>query len=174
MPFEYPRHPNTHHTNPLRDERGTNPFADDEPDESPPENPYAASAQASGGSYRPREYVTTLASRGSLVFWLGAIGVSKSALGALGVLLLLLLPAATASTWIYLCAGMLPLGLALSFSAWWLGSRDLRAIEAGAMEGSSRGKTRQGWTMGVIGSLIAVVPVVYAFALVVKRIADTI
>ena len=108
------------------------------------------------------------------MFWLGVTGLSMSALGAMGALLLLLVPAAAASTWVYLCAGMLPLGLALSFSSWWLGSRDLRAIEAGAMEGSGRGKTRRGRSMGVIGSLIAVVPVVYAFALVVKRIAATI
>lgn len=174
MPFEYPKHPNTNRNNPLRGDDGSNPFADEGPDEAAADNPFAASIHASGASYRPRDYETTLTSRGRLVFCLGAIGFFSSALGGAGVLLLFLATSASDFNWIYLCAGMLPLGLALSFSAWLLGTRDLRAIEAGAMEGSGRGKTRVGWTMGVSGTLIAVAPAVYALVQIAKMIADTI
>jgi len=174
MPFEYPKHPNANHRNPLRDDGGSNPFADEGPDEASSDNPYAASSQASGVSYRPRDYETTLTSRGRLVLWLGAIGLFNSVLGATGVLLLLLAASTIGGNWIYLCAGMLPLGLALSFSAWLFGRRDLRAIEAGAMESSGRGKTRWGKRMGAAGTLIAVAPLVYAFAQIVKEIVDAI
>lgn len=172
MPFEYPKHPNTNHANPLRDPGGSNPFSDDGPDEANSDNPYSASSHTSDVAYRPRDYETTLTSRGRLVFWLGGTGLANSGLGATGVLLLFLAPSANAFNWLYLCAGMLPLGLAFSFAAWLFGSRDLRAIEAGAMEPAGREKTRRGRTMGAIGTLIAVVPVVYAFAQIVKAIAD--
>lgn len=172
MPFEYPQHPTSNHRNPLRDDGERNPFAEEGPDEAVSDDPYAAPAQASGVSHRPRGYETTLTSRGRLVFWLGVIGLASSALGAAGILMLLLALSAGPFNWIYLCAGLLPLGLALSFSAWLFGSRDLRAIEAGAMEASGRGKTRRGWIMGVVGVLIAVAPLVYAFAQIVKSIAD--
>ena len=87
-------------------------------------------------------------------------------------MLLILAVYVGAFNWIYLCAGMLPLGLALSFAAWLFGSRDLRAIDAGAMERSGREKTRAGWTMGVIGTLMAVAPVVYAFVQIGRTIVD--
>ncbi len=172
MPFEYPKHPTSNHRNPLRDDGESNPFAEEGPDEAVSDDPYAAPAQASGFSYRPRGYETMLTSRGRVVFWLGAIGLAISALGATGVLMIFLAPSVGAFYWIYLCAGLLPFGLALSFSAWLFGGRDLRAIEAGAMEASGRGKTRRGWIMGVVGVLIAVAPIVYAFARIVKAIAD--
>lgn len=174
MPFEYPKHPNTNHTNPLRDDGVSNPFSDEGSDEATSDNPYSAPAEASGASYRPRGYETTLKSRGRMVFWLGLIGLSNSALGATGVLLLILAVHMGGFNWIYLCAGMLPMGLALSFAAWLFGSRDLRAIDAGAMEGSGREKTRAGWTMGVVGTLIALAPVVYAFVQIGRAVVDAI
>jgi len=174
MPFEYPKHPKTNHRNPLRDESGDNPFVDEGADEDAGENPYAASAEASGVSYRPEGYETTLVSRGRLVFWLGAIGLSGSAIGTTGTVLIFLASSAAAGTWVYFCAAMLPLGLAMSFSAWLLGSRDLRAIRAGAMEGSGSERTRRGRTMGMVGSLVAVAPVVYVFVQIVMMIAEEI
>jgi hypothetical protein len=175
MTFEYPENPITNRKDPFRDEGGKNPFADEQlPDVDSPASPYAASAEATGVSYRPEDYETILPHRGRLVFWLGATGLASSVLGGMGVVLLLVASPNTAGIGISLCAIMLPLGLALSWSAWITGRHDLRAIGAGAMDDSGRSRTQRGHVMGIIGALIGIAPIGYFVLLIVRMIAEEI
>ena len=177
MPFEYPKHPNTGRRDPFRDEQGDNPFADDGPEADVSEDPYAvsasetASALRTGPTYRPNNFETTLPHRGGRVFQLGRIGLALSVLGAVGVATCIAFPEAS-GLWVVLSAALLLFGLPCSFTAWIMGRNDLRAIRSGAMDDAGLVRTSRGHAFGVIGTLVAIAPVVMAIVMMIRSIAE--
>ncbi len=102
------------------------------------ENPYASPQEASspfGPTGLPQH-------RGTLVLTLGITGF-------------VLTP--------FLCLMCLPLtfvGMGLTIPAWILGRNDLRAIDSGAMDPAGRGSTLAGMILGIIGTVLAGLPLV--------------
>ena len=68
MTFECPETRITNRKDPFRDEDGKNPFADEQlPDVDASASPDAASAEATGVTYRPEDYETILPHRDLLI-----------------------------------------------------------------------------------------------------------
>jgi len=171
MGFEYPAHPHTNHRNPLRDEAGVNPFADEQVAAPATDNPYAASAEA-GAGYQPVQYEQTLPHRGPSVFRFGLSGFVCSALGA-GVLVgFLLVPDAVEGTWLSLAGCLLVAGVIASWIAWMRGRDDLRAIWSGAMDPAGSRATRFGHALGLAGTVIATVPLIAGLWRIVQAAAE--
>ena len=171
MPFEYPEHPNTGRRDPFQDEQGDNAFADDGPEAEVSDNPYGVSSSPTGRTFRPDQFETTLPHRGGRVFALGNIGLVLSVLGAVGVTTCVTFPE-TSGMWLTFFASALLFGLPCAFAAWIMGRSDLRAIRSGAMDDAGLVRTRRGHLFGVIGTLVAVAPVVIAIAMLIRSIAE--
>jgi hypothetical protein len=161
MAFEYPKHPNTGRKDPFRDENGQNPFSDEGPEAEISDNPYGVVNQDTGPVFQTGEFETQYPHRGGRVLALGVSGAALSALGAVGTIAAAFSPSGAGMV-LPLVAGMLILGLPISWSAWMLGRHDLRAIRGGAMDKTGHKKTRFGHALGIAGTLIAIVPVVVA------------
>ncbi len=170
MPFEYPKHPNTGRRDPFRDEQGDNPFADDGPEAEVSENPYGVSVSPTGPTFRPDDFETTLPHRAGRVFVLGGIGLAMSVLGAAGVTTCVAIPEAS-GLWVTLSAALLLFGLPCAFTAWSMGRNDLRAIRSGAMDDAGLVRTSRGHLFGVMGTLVAIAPVVIAIVMIIRSIA---
>jgi hypothetical protein len=171
MGFKYPEHPNTNRKDPFRDKDGRNPYAEEQPAGQPSDNPYEASATDEGATYRV-ECETTLPHRGGLVYWLGTVGLASSALGAATTLACAAVPGAAGTSTIGLSAFLLPLGAIAAWSAWMMGRHDVRAMDAGAMEAGGRARTRKGRLRGMLGTLLAIAPIVYVLVQLLKTLAE--
>jgi hypothetical protein len=171
MPFEYPKHPNAGRRDPSRDERGINPFADDAQEDPASDNPYDAPQQAPGVTYQPADFESTYPHRGGRILILGRIGLVLSILGAAGVTTSYVLPE-SAWLWLVLATALLLLGLAHSATAWIMGRHDLPALRCGAMDQAGLAATRHGHRLGLLGTLIAIAPVIAALVMLVRSIAD--
>jgi hypothetical protein len=172
MPFEYPAHPNTNRKDPFQDELGRNPFGDEGPPGPASDDPYSVPAADSGPSYHPDEFETTLGHRSGVVLWLGGLGLAGSALGAAGVLIGLTAMQLAGSLLLWFTGGLLVLGVPASWAAWMMGWQDLRAMRAGAMDRAGLPKTQLGLTLGLMGTLLGAVPVVYVLVLIARRIGE--
>jgi hypothetical protein len=171
MPFEYPEHPNTGRNDPFRDEQGDNPFADDGPEAEVSEDPYAVTASEAEPTFHPDDFETTLPHRGGRVFTLGTTGLLLCALGAVGVAIFVAVPDLVGS-WLTMSAALLLFGFACAPTAWIMGRSDLRAIRCGAMDDAGLARTRRGYVFGIIGTLIAVAPFVWAVVMMIQSIAE--
>lgn len=171
MPFEYPEHPNTGRKDPFRDEQGDNPFADDGPEAEVSEDPYAVSVSEAGRTFQLDDFATTLPDRGRRVFVLGITGLVLSVFGAAGVTTVVAVPD-LAGSWLTASAAALLFGLSTAPTAWIMGRSDLRAIRAGAMDKAGLVRTTRGHRFGVIGTLVAIAPFVWAIVMMIRSIAE--
>jgi hypothetical protein len=137
---------------PIVGDDGVNPFA--EPGAKPEaadaaseraarDNVYAAPGQAGGQPiYRPQGYTPTLVPHSRRVLILGVLGLVVS-IGCLAAFdYFISLPVALAN-------------LGLTIGAWMLGRNELKAIDAGAVEGSDRGQARLGMILGIVATLVS-------------------
>lgn len=173
MSFEYPKHPNTGRKDPFHDEDGRNLFADDkdEPEAEVSDNPYGVASSDAGPTYQETDFETVLPHRGGRVFGFGVSGAIMSTLGAAGTIACLFSPSSIGML-LTLTTGLLVLGLPCAWSAWMMGRHDLRAIRSGAMEDTGYRKTRRGYMMGLVGTLIALAPLVVAVLMFLKVVGE--
>jgi hypothetical protein len=171
MPFEYPKHPNTGRSDPFLDEMGNNPFADDGPAAEVSDDPYAVGASHAGPTFQPDNFETTLPHRGGRVLAIGSVGLVLCVLGAAGIAACVAAPD-IAGSWLTLSATSLLFGFSCAPTAWIMGRSDLRAIRSGAMDDAGFLQTRRGHAFGVIGTLIAVAPFVWAIVMLIQSIAE--
>jgi len=160
MAFNYPKHPLSDRHDPFKDERGKNPFGDDEPNDAQPidDNAFASTG---GASYRETGFQATLEPRSHSVFGLGVIGVSTAVIGGGGLLLALVAQGDLNATSFSFCALCLVIALITAWPAWLMGRADLAAMRMGAMEADDQRRTRWGHRLGLIGLLLCASPVAY-------------
>ncbi len=131
----------------IQDEAGRNRFGDDQPaTPSPPEagELFAAAPSEDRRPYAPK-YEAQQAPRVRLLTTLAAIGWACGLGGAVSL-----------TGWLMM-GWLLPLlGVGFSMTAWLLAHQDLRAIESGAMDASSRPPTRHAFWLGLLGLTICV------------------
>jgi hypothetical protein len=173
MPFEFPAHPNTDRKDPFHDEFGRNPFGDDGVPGAASDNPYGVPAESGGGlSYHPDDYQTTLGHRGRTVFGLGSLGLVCSALGTAGMVACLAAPQSASRLLLGLTAILVLLGVPAAWTAWMMGRQDLQAMRAGAMDPAGLPTTRRGHRLGLMGTLLSAVPIVFLVVQIARTIAD--
>ncbi|MEE3367967.1 MAG: hypothetical protein VX346_01350 [Planctomycetota bacterium] len=153
-PFEFPEHPLSRKEDPFVDAAGNNPFADPEMSDQIDSNPYGTGA-AEFRPYQPRDHVMSMRSRGPTIFLLGACG----ALGAIGIVICTLF--SRADWGVLLGVFSVIVSFVFGPAAWILGTHDLRAITAGAMDSHGRLLTALGRMFGVSTTLGAVFYLLY-------------
>jgi len=157
MSFRYPDHPNTNRIDPFQDADGKNPFADGEsPPEAVSDNPYAASAAGEPMLASTESCQIVYPHRGRTVFWLGLVGCCCSLAAVLAGSGSLTTPSVAGGLLAMLCLLLLIASLTSGGTAWMLGSQDLRAIRAGAMDASGTTMTRRGHRLGIAATLISI------------------
>ncbi len=140
--MRFPKNPNEGRNEPLV--AGDNPFADAGQAATTNDNPFASPAADIGTAAPQIEYERSLPHRGGFILTLGILGLVSFTIGTLG--LLGLPPAVVIGA----------LSFVMTVPAWLLGSSDLRAMKAGAMDTAGRGKTRAGMILGIAGTLLTV------------------
>ena len=131
--------------NPFADnDNDHNPFADDLADDEVASDPYA-SPLADGGGYDANvagEYDAMSPGRGGTLVTLGVVGLLISVIGIVPF---------------FCCIPVNVLGLAFSLPAWLMAQSDLKAIDIGAIDAEARRSTKTARTMGIIGTVLALV-----------------
>lgn len=160
-PFEFPEHPLSRKEDPFVDAAGNNPFADPEMSGEIESNPYGT-ATDDFRPYQPRDHVISMRSRGPTILLLGMCG-------ALGAVCIVICAVLGAVEWIVLL-GIFSVIVSFVFgpAAWILGTHDLRAIAAGAMDGRGRVLTGIGRILGVMTTLGATLYLLYVVATMVE------
>ena len=160
-PFEFPEHPLSRKEDPFVDAAGNNPFADPEMSGEIESNPYGT-ATDDFRPYQPRDHVISMRSRGPTILLLGMCG-------ALGAVCIVICEMLGAVEWIVLL-GIFSVVVSFVFgpAAWILGTHDLRAIVAGAMDGRGRVSTGIGRILGAMTTLGATLYLLYLVARMVE------
>lgn len=160
-PFEFPEHPLSRKEDPFVDAAGKNPFADPEMSGEIESNPYGT-ATDDFRPYQPRDHVISMRSRGPTILLLGMCG-------ALGAVCIVICEMLGAVEWIVLL-GIFSVVVSFVFgpAAWILGTHDLRAIVAGAMDGRGRVSTGIGRILGAMTTLGATLYLLYLVARMVE------
>lgn len=154
--FKFPEHPLSNKRDAFQDEEGKNPFADSPAPQASDDSPYAAPT-ADDEIPEPQEgdYQAVLVPRGRTIqsmAWLGFLGTVVGLLGTIarsmgpidglpGVQLVHMLPIALA-------------GWGFSLGAWLTGQHDLRAMAVGAMRSGGERRTRRGYYIGLVMTLV--------------------
>ncbi|MEQ8785208.1 MAG: hypothetical protein RIC55_02880 [Pirellulaceae bacterium] len=149
---------------PIVGDDGVNPFSDPalapkEPTQAAEsDNLYSPPAGDDGPAYRPAGYVATLVPRSRRVFRFGLIGLIVAIVAAIAMATSL--PSFGASELANITATLALVlslvDLALTLGASLFGMNELKAIKAGAVEGSNRAQTWIGIVLGLMGTLIAI------------------
>ena len=160
-PFEFPEHPLSRKEDPFVDAAGNNPFADSEMSSEIESNPYST-ATDDFRPYHPQGHVISMRSRGPTILLLGACG-------GLSAICIVICAVVSPADWIAL---LLIFSVIVSFvfgpAAWILGSHDLRAIIAGAMDARGHGMTRIGRMLGAMTTLVAVFYLLYLVMTIIE------
>jgi hypothetical protein len=171
--FRYPDHPNTNRVDPFRDPDGKNPFADPEAEQSPgSENPYAVSAEAKPQAYQPEGYVVSQRGRGRLLLTMSVWGFLATGLAAGTILTTSLISAIMLGGVLMGVSAPLLLGGAACWAVWLMSRADLRAMRAGAMQPDDLTKTRWAHRLSVIGTLLAIAPVVLLIVALILAVLE--
>ena len=160
-PFEFPEHPLSRKEDPFVDAAGNNPFADSEMSGGIESNPYSTAADEFR-PYHPQDHVISMRSRGPVILLLGVCG-------ALSAICIVICAVVSSADWIVL---LLIFSVIVSFvfgpAAWILGTHDLRAIVAGAMDPRGRGMTGFGRMLGAMTTLVAVLYLLYLVMTIIE------
>ena len=160
-PFEFPEHPLSRKEDPFVDAAGNNPFADSEMSGEIESNPYSTAVD-DFRPYHPQGHVISMRSRGPAILLLGVCG-------ALSAICIVLCAVVTPADWIVL---LLIFSVIVSFvfgpAAWMLGTHDLRAIVAGAMDARGRVMTGFGRILGAMTTLVAVLYLLYVGTTIIE------
>ncbi len=122
---------------------GSNPFTESEPER----------AEAESGRYevpyQPGDYVTRMRHRRGLILGFGIVGIVPSGILSVDILssgrLYSGVPNFTSAALVF--------ALFFGLTTWILGSRDLKAMSAGVMDGAGKRWTTTGVLLGVLGLL---------------------
>jgi hypothetical protein len=164
------RFPRSPEISPKPFDGGPNPFADENAQEIRySENPLAAPSTGEVQPFKPTDFVQTQSDRSQRVMMLGLVGAAFIGVSML-IAVIVAIAARALSTELVFCFPTNLLGLALCIPAWILGSRDLRAMDAGVMDDSGRPRTRIGYLCGCLGTLLGVFPFLMVLIAVVAAI----
>ena len=162
-PFEFPEHPLSKKENPFVDAAGNNPYADPEKITGEIEsNPYGTQAD-DFRPYQPRDHVATMRSRGPTVMFLGLCGV----LAAICTVVCATLRAVDRIILLGMCS--MVVSFVFGPAAWILGTQDLRAIAAGAMDDRGRVTTGIGRILGALTTIGSVFYLLYVVMRMVEQ-----
>ena len=155
--FEFPEHPLSNREDPFVDETGKNPFADGENHEQPCHDPYRSRVD-DFRPYQPRDFVTSVRSRGSTILMLGLCGFLTACCATLSSTFRSEVWMTPVAFWSVIVS------LAFGPAAWVMGVQDLHAIRAGAMDAHRRHWTTIGCGLGMLSTVASVLCVVYLVA----------
>jgi len=168
--FKLPKHPRSDYQNPFEDDRAQNPFSDGTNDLGPVKGVYDAPSVVDAPREFSEEFEVTLEARGGRVCVLGILGVLLTTCGLLGATIAEVANYGAGEIWVI---GFFPFSvfsLALSFPAWHMGARDLRAMMSGAMRKDRYRVTLWGARLGVIGISISILSAAFYFTRLVLAI----